>query len=194
MSHYYSEKQESPFALRKVHFRLGSQEYIFFTGSGVFSKRRIDYGTALLAKEMRVASGDRVLDLGCGIGVLGRVAADAGAREVVLVDLNARAVRLAKMNTEGLGHVRVLHGDGYAALQGECFSVILLNPPQSAGKKLCLQFIREAKEHLVPGGSLQLVARHHVGGGVLSKYMEEIFGNVETIVKKGGYRVYLSRA
>ena len=42
-------------------------------------------------------------------------------------------------------------------------------------------------------GSLQLVARHNKGGETLSKYMEEVFGNMETLVRQGGYRVYLSR-
>jgi 16S rRNA G1207 methylase RsmC len=39
---------------------------------------------------------------------------------------------------------------------------------------------------------LQLVARHQKGGKMLEKKMQEVFGNTETLAKKGGFRVYLS--
>jgi len=73
------------------------------------------------------------------------------------------------------------------------FDVILLNPPQTAGRKLCFRMIEESRKYLKKGGSLQLVARHNKGGRVLSEKMEEVFGNLETIARKGGYRVYVSR-
>ncbi|MDP3728173.1 MAG: methyltransferase [bacterium] len=192
MSHYYSAKQESPLQLKKIEAVLRGKRFSFFTGSGVFSKDKIDYGTAVLAEYMHVSEKDRVLDLGCGIGIIGKIAATLTKKEVVLVDVNARAVELAKRNTKGIDTVKVFVSDAYEKLHGEKFDVILFNPPQSAGKKLCLQMIADAKEHLNIGGNIQIVARHNKGGETFSKYMQEIYGNVETLCKKGGYRVYKS--
>jgi len=192
MSHYYSATQESPFVPKKVHALISGKDYTFFSGAGVFSKDAVDYGTKLLAEHMQIGKNDRVLDLGCGIGVLGRVAAEKTKNDVVLVDVNARAVALARMNTKGMKQVKVLQSDGYAAVAEEKFDVILLNPPQTAGKKICFALIEGAKEHLHSRGSLQVVARHNKGGETLSKHMAEVFGNIETLVKRGGYRVYIS--
>ena len=75
----------------------------------------------------------------------------------------------------------------------ENFDIILLNPPQTAGKKLCFKLIEDAKSHLLQNGSLQLVARHNKGGKELSKKMLEVFGNVKDIAKSSGYRIYISK-
>jgi len=193
MTHYYSPRQEGNLELMTIGAVLRGKRFIFFTGKGVFSRRKVDFGTTLLADRMEIRVRDRVLDMGCGIGVLGRVAVMLTRGEVVLVDVNVRAVQLARKNTKGCDHVRVLQSDGYEKLEGEVFTVILLNPPQTAGKKVCFQMIEGAFEHLSQGGSLQMVARHRIGGAVLSRHMEDVFGNVEILVKKGGYRVYCSR-
>ncbi len=186
--HYFSEEQDSEFELKEFTAVLNGHEYKFYTASGVFSKKKLDYGTKVLVENMQVKG--RVLDLGCGLGVVGKVAAES-AKEVVMTDINKRAVKLAKMNTKGMKNVKVIQGDQYAKVQGK-FDVILLNPPQTAGKKVCLAMISDAKNFLVKGGSLQVVARHNKGGKTLSEYMQKDYGNMETLCRCGGYRVYKS--
>ena len=141
---------------------------------------------------MQVGPKETVLDLGCGIGIIGYVAAQKTKNDVVFTDINKRAVKLAKMNTKKLKNAIVVQGDKYEAVKGMKFDVILLNPPQTAGKKACLEMIEDAKKYLNDNGSLQIVARHNKGGETLSKFMEKIYGNMETLAKKGGYRVYKS--
>src|SRR3989338_1918041 len=80
-----------------------------------------------------------------GIGVFGKVASTLTKKEVILVDVNARAVELAKMNTKGIDRVKIFVSDAYGKLEKQKFDVILFNPPQSAGKKLCMQMIYDAK-------------------------------------------------
>ncbi|MSR86358.1 class I SAM-dependent methyltransferase [Candidatus Woesearchaeota archaeon] len=191
-NHYYSEKQESALALKQIHAVLRGKRFSFFTGGGVFSKDKVDFGSSVLANFMQVGKKDKVLDLGCGIGVIGCVAATLTEGNILLVDVNARAVQLAKKNTVHVKQAQVVQGNSFEKCIGKAFDVILLNPPQSAGKKLCFQMIEDAKNYLSPKGSLQIVARHNKGGGVLSEHMKEVFGNVETLCKKGGYRVYKS--
>ena len=142
---------------------------------------------------MEINEDDKVLDLGCCIGRVGRVAATKTKNKVILTDVNKRAVKLAKMNTRKIRTIKVLHGNAFEKIK-EKFDVILFNPPQAAGKKICYAMIKDSKDFLLKDGTLQVVARHNKGGGSLSEYMESVFGNLKTIAKKGGYRVYVSKA
>ena len=86
--------------------------------------------------------------------------------------------------------ISILLGDGYETVKDKKFDVILLNPPQHAGKDLCFRLIEQAKDHLTGKGSLQIVARHQKGGKPLKRKMGEVFGNVEVIGRGSGYQVY----
>src|SRR4051794_11569034 len=71
------------------------------TAPGVFSHKEVDTGSELLIEAMRISPTARVLDLGCGYGVIGIVAAKLAVRgQVVLVDPDIRATRLAQHNIE----------------------------------------------------------------------------------------------
>lgn len=80
----------------------------------------------------------------------------------------------------------------YNAIREQSFDTIITNPPMKAGREICYQIIEQAKHHLNPNGTLQLVAFHKRGGAMLEKKMQEVFGNVETVAKKSGFRVYVS--
>lgn len=193
--HYYSEKQTSTLKQRKIQAKLRGQELEFYTGSGMFSPKRIDPATELLINKAVIKEQDRVLDLCSGYGPVGIAIKKAQPdTKVYLTDINQRAIKLAKKNAE-LNNVKVKieSGDLYAPYKDKKFDTILVNPPMAAGRKLCYKIIEEAKNHLVKGGTLQLVARHQKGGKMLEKKMQETFGNTETLAKKSGFRVYLSK-
>jgi 16S rRNA G1207 methylase RsmC len=195
MAHYYSEKQTSSLRLRKINVSLRGVSAEFYTGSGVFSFRKIDRGTAILIEYCVMKKDWRILDIGCGYGVVGIIIAKAFPEaEVVMTDINKRAVKLAKMNCElnQLFNAEVKQGDLFEKVEGE-FDTILVNPPQVAGKDVCFKIIENAKKYLYNKGLLQLVARHNKGGKVMSDRMKEVFGNVQEIAKKSGYRVYVSQ-
>jgi 16S rRNA (guanine1207-N2)-methyltransferase len=193
MPHYYSERQSSLEQRQTIKAIIHNKEYSFLSASGVFSKGHVDKGTLLLANNMTLKKGDKLLDIGCGIGILGIVAANLGA-DVAMSDVNSRAVSLAKKNTK-LSHVNatIIQGNLYEKISDNDFDVILSNPPQSAGKAICFAIIEGAKNHLKDGGSLQLVARPNKGGKTLAKKMEEVFGNVGVVAKGSTFAVYLSR-
>ena len=101
MTHYFSEEQKSPLRLRKIKVLLRGKEFEFFTGSGVFSGKKIDKGTEVLIENCIVKQDAVVLDYGCGYGAVGiAIAKSSPATEVVMVDINKRAIKLAKMNIE----------------------------------------------------------------------------------------------
>jgi len=195
MPHYYSKNQSTPLNLIKITVSARGNGIELISGSGVFSKEKADKGSLLLANECIIEDGWKVLDLGCGYGIIGIAIAKANPTVSVLMsDINRRAVSLAKKNIElnGLKNASAIESDVFEKIK-EKFNTILLNPPQSAGKKLCYRMIEESKEHLEKKGIFQMVARHNIGGKELEKKMIEVFGNVEQIAKKSGYRIYVSR-
>jgi 16S rRNA (guanine1207-N2)-methyltransferase len=148
----------------------------------------------LLVKSAIIEDKCKVLDLGCGYGAVGIALAKAyPSAKVLLSDINKRAVMLAKKNIElnGLKNAHAIRSDLFKNIS-EKFNAILLNPPQSAGKELCLKMIEQSAEHLEKGGTFQLVCRHNIGGAQLEKKMLEVFGNVQELAKKSGYRIYIS--
>ena len=105
MEHYYSEEQKSPLNIKKIVQSIRGKDFEFYTASGVFSKNKVDNGTLALAESIIIGKNSKVLDAGCGIGILGIFAAKSFNANVVMTDMNKRAVMLAKKNL-GLNGVK----------------------------------------------------------------------------------------
>lgn len=194
VEHYFTAKPKTAPRYSSIQCILRENHLEFKTASGVFSKTKIDAGSYLLIERSEVSDGMKILDLGCGYGPVGVALGKAFELVVVCSDVNERAVDLARENGKKNGvKLKGVVSDGFENLKGK-FDSILFNPPQTAGKKLCLRLISEAKEFLKSGGSLQIVARHQKGGKALRDHMKEVYGNAESIARKGGYHIYISRA
>jgi 16S rRNA (guanine1207-N2)-methyltransferase len=194
--HYFTPQPEAAGKRRVVTATLRGREFRFLTAGGVFSRGRVDAGTRLLIEALQVSPTDRFLDLGCGYGVVGVVAAHLAPKgRVVLVDVNPRAVALARDNLElnGVRTAEARAGDGFAAAGEDLFDVIAFNPPIRAGRGVVHRLIVEASKHLSSSGRFYLVARTRQGALRLAAKMRESFGNVEEAAKGGGYRVFISR-
>lgn len=192
-SHYFSPKPTSPSRRRWVRVAVGGRVLQFATDRQVFSYRAVDRGTRLLLDALEVGRADEVLDVGCGYGVVGIVAAArAPEGRAVLVDVNERAVALSRENARrnGLRNVEVLEGDLYGPVGGRRFDVVATNPPIRAGRAVVRALVEGAREHLRPGGRFYLVARTAQGARTLGRLVGEVFGNVEEVARGGGYRVY----
>ena len=192
--HYFTEEPTSPLKIFTIKTRLRGQNLELSTATGTFSKKRIDKGTALLASKSIIKNDWNILDLGCGYGVVGiAIKLSNPTITLTLSDINKRALKLTRKNLEHNHlHADVLHSNGFEHLTG-VFDTILLNPPQTAGKKICYRLIEDSIRHLKKNGLLQLVARHNKGGMDLSEKMLETYHNVKELCKKSGYRVYLSK-
>jgi len=194
--HYFAERPTARGGRRVLTVVLRGQELRLITEAGVFSRRRVDRGTRLLVEHMEIRPTDRVLDLGCGYGVVGLVAARlAPEGYAVLVDINERAVALAResIQANGVENAEARHGDGFAPVAGEAFDVIALNPPIRAGRPAINRLVEHSKQHLHGGGRFYLVGRTQQGVLRLAAKMEQVYGGAEEIAKGGGYRLYLSR-
>ena len=193
--HYYVRRPSSPLRLGLIRARLRDRYFEFLTASGVFSKRKIDLGTRLLIEVMDLPEEGLALDVGCGYGAIGIVAAAIRPKlKVILTDVNERAIWLAKKNVERNmvgSNAEVRQGFLYEAVEGLQFDVILSNPPIAAGMKVVEALIRGAYEKLRPGGSLQIVVRSKLSTRPKA-FMEDSFGHVEIVARKSGYRVFRS--
>jgi len=191
--HYFTKRPTSAPRPRLLRVFINGKEIRLKTSSGMFSPRRVDYATLLLIENMRL--GEKVLDLGCGYGPIGiAVAVSKPGCSVTMAEINERAAELTRDNLSlnRIFNATVIESDFFEKLEGEKFDTILMNPPMAAGLKKLFEVIAECKEHLEKRGTLQIVARHGKGGERVSGRMEEVFGNVETLAKGGGFRVYQS--
>ncbi len=146
----------------EYRFERGGRELVIRTRPGVFSHGRMDPGSKALLQSFRAAPGERVLDLGCGAGVLGLAAAvEAGPERVVLVDANARAVALAEENARrnDLAGVTVVLRADLEDLPGGPFDLVLANPPYFSQGRIAESFAARAAALLEARGRLVLVAK-----------------------------------
>lgn len=155
--------------------------------AGVFGTRGIDPGTRALAETMEIPPGARVIDIGCGTGVLGITAAKLGAAEVHFADSHARAVSLAQRNADanGVDSFQIHHRADLEDLPGP-YDVALANPPYFADYRIAKSFTRAAHDHLSAGGKLYLVAKerpHH------EELVSHRFGNAN-VIEAGDYNVF----
>lgn len=162
--------------------------------AGVFSQRRLDIGTRFLLESLPQFDGAlRVIDLGCGNGVVGAVVGRRNRQaEVIFVDESAAAVASAELTwigaTGGAARpaARFVTADAGAwpveGIDDASADVVVLNPPfhdhhaiaVAAGRSL----IAAAHRMLAPGGRLVVVANRHLGHHVT---MRRMFGAVDVI-------------
>lgn len=196
LNHYFAEHPKSKMRLGIIHTHLRGIHFEFLTASGVFSKKRVDLGTRLLIESMVLPREGYVLDIGCGYGAVGIAAATFNPNlRVIMVDVNERAVRLARQNAEKnyVSNVEVRRGYLYEPVKDLVFNCVLSNPPVSAGMETVKAIISEAPEHMASKALFQMVVKSKIGGKRLLMVFEEAFGNIEVLARKSGYRVLMSK-
>jgi len=160
------------------------------TQAGVFAHRGLDPGTRLLIETMRVSPTARVLDLGCGCGAIGIVAARLASRgHAVLVDSDVRATRLAERNLSlnGITNAEVVLGDGTHDLPRRSrFDVVASNPPTHSGREVLDDMVQGAYAVLKPRGQLYMVVNRLLS---LRKEVGDVFCNVQIAERSKGYVV-----
>ena len=191
--HYYTASPSSAHDERRVTLRALGNELTFITDAGVFSRDGLDRGTELLLEALPALSG-RVLDLGCGWGPVGVALGKRYPQlEIVMTDINQRAVALARRNLEANGvRAEVVQGDGFESVTGG-FDAIVTNPPIRAGKAVIYGLFAGARDHLNPGGALYLVIRKQQGAPSALKYLKTLYGEAEIIDRGSGFHVICAK-
>ena len=109
--------------------------------------------------------------------------------DIVMTDINTRAVDLARRNLAANGvRAEVVQGDGFASVEGR-FDAIVTNPPIRAGKAVIYGLFERARDFLAPGGALYLVIRKQQGAPSALKFLREIYAEAEVVERGGGFWV-----
>jgi 16S rRNA (guanine1207-N2)-methyltransferase len=193
--HYFSALPKSKEKLGLIHTNLRGNPFTFLTSSSVFSKKRVDTGTRLLIETMALPETGYVLDVGCGYGAVGIAAATLNRQlHVIMTDVNARAVHLAKQNIEKnkATNAEARNGYLYETVKEFTFNCVLSNPPVSAGMETVKAIITQAPKVMAAKATLQMVIRSKTGGKTLQSVFTETFGNSEVLARESGYRVLMA--
>lgn len=196
MSHYFEDTRHLKSNRKDFSFRFWCFNYSFVSDNGVFSKEELDEGTRILletALENKLEG--KVLDLGCGIGPVGVVVKHNFPNcEVEMVDVNPRALELAKENAKR-NHVdtKIYLSDAFENIETRDFSAILVNPPIRAGKAVIYKMFDQSIQHLKENGCLWVVMRKSHGALSAKKKLEEIYGNCEIVNREKGFYILCSR-
>lgn len=189
---YYTENPDSAHDLHELRVTLLGESFSFMTDSGVFSKKMIDYGSQFLLNCLAFEYGDSLLDVGCGYGPLGIALSKVQGVSATMVDINNRALDLAKQNAAKNGVApAIFQSNLYENVEG-LFNHIISNPPIRAGKAVVHEVLQGAYEHLVDGGDLTIVIQKKQGAPSAKAKMEDVFGNCEVVKKDKGYYILRS--
>ena len=189
---YYEENPDSAHDIHELKVTLLGQHFSFLTDSGVFSKKMIDYGSQVLLNAVSFEAGKTLLDLGCGYGPLGIALAKVQGVKPTMVDVNNRALDLARKNAEKNGiSATIFQSNVYEQVEG-IFDYIITNPPIRAGKQIVHEMIGESITHLNSGGSLTLVIQKKQGAPSAKAKMEDVFGNATILKRDKGYYILQS--
>ncbi|MFF8291803.1 methyltransferase [Streptomyces sp. NPDC016309] len=156
--------------------------------AGVFCADRLDIGTRFFLQHLpRGLGGSRVVDLGCGNGVVGLAVAlaDPGAR-LLFTDESYQAVASAEETYRSSGppggDAEFLVGDGLADVPAGSVDLVLNNPPfhshQAMTDVTARRMFSDARRALRDGGELWVVGNRHLGYHVT---LRRVFGNSEVV-------------
>ncbi|MBB5356503.1 16S rRNA (guanine1207-N2)-methyltransferase [Anoxybacillus mongoliensis] len=188
--HYYTERpavESKPF---QWTYTLRGHQFLFTVDQGVFSKKEVDFGSRLLIEAfMEPDVHGNILDVGCGYGPIGlALAKDFPHRTVHMIDVNERAIELAKKNKQqnGIENARIYISNLFDRVEG-VFASIVTNPPIRAGKAVVHSIFEQSANYLLSGGQLWVVIQKKQGAPSALEKLKTIFDQVDVVEKKKGY-------
>ena len=170
-----------------IKVNIKGHDFEFETSQKCFSPGKIDAGTLAMLSCVEFTQGRKVLDLGCGYGVVGITAARLiGAEHVYMIDADREAILYSIKNTirNGTGAVCILQSDGIEALKETGFDLILCNPPYHADFAVARKFIEKGFNRLKIGGKMLMVTKRKewyknkfisIFGGVMVREIDGYF-------------------
>ncbi|MGJ8679188.1 methyltransferase [Paraglaciecola sp.] len=159
---------------------------------GVFNHGSLDLGTQLLLENLPEIKTGRLLDFGCGAGVIGCfLGLKSPNSEVVMSDVSALAIHCSKQSAKLNGlEVDVVASNGLANVSGK-YSKIVTNPPFHTGIQtdysVTQGFIEQLNKFISNNGDLVLVANRFLR---YSELLEKRFGVVNLIEQTSKFSLY----
>lgn len=201
--HYFSADPSAPFVREPFTCQVWGQRLDLVSGSGVYSRGRLDPGTAVLFRETEPPAPGHVLDLGTGYGVIGLAIAAAwrrdgvpigGASGVTGIEVNQRAVLLANQNAASLGlQDRYVACDPALVPETVRVDEIWSNPPIRIGKPALHALLLQWFTRLRPDGRAVMVVGKNLGADSLRSWLTDQGYPTTRLASAKGFRVLESR-
>ncbi|MCL2663007.1 MAG: methyltransferase [Oscillospiraceae bacterium] len=172
-----------------INTTINNIDLVFNTDSTLFSPESIDKGTLAMLSIVELLPTDKVLDLGCGYGIVGIYAAKCiGEKSVVMSDVEIKCVEISRENAEanGVGGIQTVLSDGVSEIKDNDFTLILSNPPYHTEFSIPKRFIEKGFNRLKVGGKMYMVTKRK---DWYKKKLISIFGGVK-IHEIDGYFVF----
>jgi 16S rRNA (guanine1207-N2)-methyltransferase len=162
--------------------------YRIVNHASLFSRDRLDQGSQLLIEHMPIGvQYRRIVDLGCGNGILGIIAASLNpTANLLFCDESHMAIASTSENFQhAFAQTRSVEfrvDDCLRSVATASQDLVLINPPfhqqHSVGDAIAWQMFKDAQRVLVVGGELRLVGNRHLA---YHAKLKKLFGNCETI-------------
>jgi 16S rRNA (guanine1207-N2)-methyltransferase len=172
---------------------IGGDNYLIRSLPGIFSYDHLDEGTSFLLENIKIPDHARVLDIGCGYGIIGMVAAKrqkTALVDMVDVDLMGVASSIENIHLNALDNAHAFASDLLSTCSENSYQLILSNPPFHAGKEtnhvISSAMIEQAYNSLAPGGEFTLVANRFLR---YEKQMEIYFSKVSIKAQNNKYHI-----
>lgn len=192
MSQYFDNDKNVKSERKLIKFNFNNKDFSLYSDNGVFSKDRFDYGSRVLLNSIDIVKlYGNVLDLGCGIGVVGIILGSINKDiNIDMVDINERAIDLARNNLIlNKINASVFVSDVYSNINKR-YNCIITNPPIRAGKDVIRKFLLGSYDYLEDDGSLYFVMRKDHGVKSMIRELDVKF-NTSIVNKDKGFYVVL---
>ncbi|WP_435237388.1 methyltransferase [Psychromonas sp. PT13] len=172
-------------------WEIEKQGWKIHNHANVFSRNHLDIGGRFLMDNLPEGDFSKVVDLGCGNGVVGMAASEAYPKaQITFIDESYMAIDSARINMlknlpeEQTEHARFVVNNGLVGFKAGCYDLILCNPPfhqqQAITDQIAWSMFNDARFCLVEGGELVIVGNRHLD---YKDKLERIFGNCELVTE-----------
>ncbi len=174
-----------------VYYQLEHTEYKICNHANVFSRDSLDIGTRFLLQHLPSNKQTRkIVDLGCGNGIVGLMLAEANpTSHLYFVDESYMAIASAKESfSNAFPEIKAdfYVADGLTNFEAETVDLIVCNPPfhqqNTVGNQIAISMFKQSYRVLKKGGELRVIGNRHLGYHI---DLRRIFGNcIEVVANK----------